>query len=672
MSFPKALFFLFVASSLVLASCSAQPTPAPVPSANDTVPANTDTLAAADLSAILSEVQGAVEMKNPDQAGFSAAANGGILQVQGQVRTGADGHIRLDLSSGTLVRVAPDSLFTLESNVASGDSLLTRLKMEAGRIWIILRGGQLDVETPSGTASVRGSYLSVWVDPESNDVYLTCLEGSCQAQNDGGSMDFTTGEFCSLYYSDPAGSVPPPPPVVEPLTQDEIDLFLANNPEAQEVVDEVNTVISTKPTLTPSAVPSPVENCFTLTSPADGTAMPAEGLYTFDWTDQPGRYKYIVTITKPTGAVKSQIVWTNSFQIGAADLPFEGTYQWKVTAYDANIQPICTAGPWTFTKAASPAPTPVENCFKLLAPAPDFVVPASSPVDFSWEEQPGRYKFVFTLAKPDGGEYSQILFTNGIQLPAEKFTQPGAYFWKVTAYDSNIQPICSAGPQGMSVPGAVVPTTEPGGNGSGCVTLLTPTNGADFPSPDRINFTWTSYTGTFYKYVMTVKYPGGSTQSFIAFTPNHTDYFEAFPEAGTYEWWVTVKDNKIQDICTSGVFTFTKPVTVYLTASGGGGGGGGTANFWGQGGPTGTVDCSVPLGFTVGTSLSGSVKVLFSSIGAPNESSPHEVIGSGPGTASSALTNFLGAPSGQSIYWMFAVYDGIYHLDSYYYSFTCQ
>jgi hypothetical protein len=72
-----------------------------------------------------------------------------------------DGRVRLDLSSGTIIRVAPSSLFTLTSNNEGDGGLLTKIKMEVGKIFIILNGGRADVETPSGVASVRGSYMKV-------------------------------------------------------------------------------------------------------------------------------------------------------------------------------------------------------------------------------------------------------------------------------------------------------------------------------------------------------------------------------------------------------------------------------------------------------------------------------------------------------------------------------
>jgi hypothetical protein len=63
--------------------------------------------------ASLSEMQGGVEAKQPTDANFLKAAIGMFLPDLSQVRTAQDGRARLDLSTGSIVRVTPNSLFTL-------------------------------------------------------------------------------------------------------------------------------------------------------------------------------------------------------------------------------------------------------------------------------------------------------------------------------------------------------------------------------------------------------------------------------------------------------------------------------------------------------------------------------------------------------------------------------
>jgi hypothetical protein len=131
------------------------------------------------LSAILSEIRGKVEIKQAGQDVFAPANADSFLNENGQVQTGDDGRVRLDLSTGTIIRVAPASLFTLILNEPAEESLKTSLELLLGKIFIILNGGSMEVQTPSGTAAVRGSYMSVEYNPPSGGTRITCLEGNC-------------------------------------------------------------------------------------------------------------------------------------------------------------------------------------------------------------------------------------------------------------------------------------------------------------------------------------------------------------------------------------------------------------------------------------------------------------------------------------------------------------
>jgi hypothetical protein len=721
-----------------------------------------------DLSASLSEVQGTVEIKNPDQAEFAPAADGLEIEVRGQVRTGADGRLRLDLSTGGIVRVAANSLFNLQANEIQADGPFTRLAVGAGQVWVMLHGGRMEVETPSGVASVRGSYMSVWVDPLTQDVWVTCLEGWCQAENPTQSMDMLAGQGAVLYNWDPVGNLPPPPPRLRALTQQDIDQFMTVNPEAQEVMASMAATAVLLPTMTPAASPTPVASCFELTSPSDEAELAAEGQLTFDWTGLAEAYKYIITFTKPNGAEKSQIAWSSAFQIDAAGLPLAGTYQWQVTAYDSNIQPICTAGPWTFTKAAAPAPAQVADCFHLTAPAsgeelsssgsvtfawseqperykyildvtkPDgseisliswansYVkdltllpdggtyqwqvtaydsniqpictagpwtfskpassapapsgdcfqltspadgteLPASGPLTFAWTEYPTRFKYILRLLKPDGTETSEIVWSNALVRDTSSLSAEGTYQWQVTAYDSNIQPICTAGPWTFSKPASSAPPSSPAGE---CVTLLTPADGTDFPTPAGVEFTWTAHPQA-YKYIITFKPPSTPASNFLAWTPSHLRYVESFVEGGTYKWWVTVKNQDLQDVCTSAAFTFTKPTTVLPTPkpSSGGGGGGGDL-FWNR--SVSLSGCSVYA--SADTSYAGGVKKVTLSKSPNPPETPYIALSGMGGSmygASFDLRDLVSsAPAGTTLYWRFEIFDGSYKLDAYVGSLT--
>jgi hypothetical protein len=298
-----------------------------------------------------------------------------MLEVNGQIQTGDDGRARLDLTSGTIIRVAPSSLFTLTSNEKVDGGFATDIKLELGRIFIILNGGTADVETPSGVASVRGSYMKVEVDPVTLDVYVTCLEGDCSAENPAGRVDFTQGEKTILFQKDPAtGNWTIPN--VEPMTPEEFQEWLDENPEAQDLFNQAMATMTalakpTEPTEVPTATEPPAGNpasgdsdtCFLPIEPGSESNLPYQGKVKFEWESQPGAQSYIITFTNPNG---------NSFSFETADTNFEkyiegfaprpGEYSWKVTAYDGNGNVICSTEEIVFSKPDSfPVPPTKES-----------------------------------------------------------------------------------------------------------------------------------------------------------------------------------------------------------------------------------------------------------------------------------------------------------------------
>jgi hypothetical protein len=199
-------------------------------------------------SAILSKPSGDVNVQATVEEDFIIAIEGHILNEGGRVQTGEDGRVRLDLSTGTIVRVGPSSLFKLEANTPADDGLITTIGLELGRLWVILNGGQLKVETDSGQATVRGSYMSV--DFKDGVLRVTCLEGTCTFQNETGDYTIPAG---SKLETNGAGQVP----VISVMSEEEIQEWLAANPEAAEIVAALKAAATVTLTAAPSDTPVP-------------------------------------------------------------------------------------------------------------------------------------------------------------------------------------------------------------------------------------------------------------------------------------------------------------------------------------------------------------------------------------------------------------------------------
>ena len=117
------------------------------------------------------------------------------------------------------------------------EGILTRLRLEIGRLWVILNGGAVEVDTPSGLASVRGSYLHVWVMPESEETLVTCLEGVCTLGNQEGTVTLVAGQTASITGSET-------PPTSGKMSDADVGEWLEMNPEATLVIVPLTATVA--------------------------------------------------------------------------------------------------------------------------------------------------------------------------------------------------------------------------------------------------------------------------------------------------------------------------------------------------------------------------------------------------------------------------------------------
>ncbi len=181
------------------------------------------------ITASLSEFSGRVQVLKASEGEFRPAEVDLSLEVNDQVLTGEDGRARIDLSNGTIIRISPLSNFVLTGIENTDEGILTRLQLNIGHLWVILRGGVVEVDTPAGLASVRGSYLQVSVDPLTEEVSITCLEGDCALGNSRGSVRLVAGQTAII-----RGEGQPPEAGLMDHTQ--VAEWLDANPEATLVV----------------------------------------------------------------------------------------------------------------------------------------------------------------------------------------------------------------------------------------------------------------------------------------------------------------------------------------------------------------------------------------------------------------------------------------------------
>ena len=200
-------------------------------------------------TAVLSDLVGDV-LSGPAGSGKDTPASDGQTLAEGtELHTGKDGKAKVSFSDGTILRLRPDTLVTLSQFLTDPNNPFTRLLLGLGKVFVILKGGQLEIQSPAGVAVVTGSFMSVEYQADANAVVVTCLEGSCTLRNDQGGTALTTGQAASL-----AGGASGP--VLRWMSPAEIQSWLDDNPEAQSVAPLALTALpapSSTVTLTPTA-----------------------------------------------------------------------------------------------------------------------------------------------------------------------------------------------------------------------------------------------------------------------------------------------------------------------------------------------------------------------------------------------------------------------------------
>lgn len=184
----KIISSLLLLTLFLLACSPTDATPEPV-EVEVTAAGNSDPVETSR-EAILSEIENEVVVES------SPASVGMVISVGQTVQTSENSRAKLTLlPEGTIVRIAPNSSFTLSQIDQQNGEPKTTLELFFGKVFVLLKGGSLDVQTPSGIASVRGSLLSVQYNPQTNKVRASCLEGFCSLENEAGEeIKFTENQ----------------------------------------------------------------------------------------------------------------------------------------------------------------------------------------------------------------------------------------------------------------------------------------------------------------------------------------------------------------------------------------------------------------------------------------------------------------------------------------------
>ena len=192
---------------------------------------------------------------------FQDAQVGQNLLPGDGVKTFQDGEARVDIvirASARIARTTPNTVWRLGQFAVDQDTII---ELDQGKIFTFDAGVQeghrpLQIKTPAGTASVRGTWMSVGYDPEIGEAEVQCFRGVCELANDLGTVVLTDQQKSSV-------TVQTAP--AEPELMDEEDLLeFSQLPEAQSgevaipspLVPPATTVATQSPTATPVGAPA--------------------------------------------------------------------------------------------------------------------------------------------------------------------------------------------------------------------------------------------------------------------------------------------------------------------------------------------------------------------------------------------------------------------------------
>ena len=205
--------------------------------------------------------------RGSDTGEFLNARVGQDLLTGDGVKTLRDSEARVDivvLGHFRIARTKPNTIWRLGQFAVDRDTVI---ELDQGKIFVFDEGFRedrptVDVVTPAGIASARGTWMSVAFDPDTGVADIQCFRGICELANDRGSVVLTDEQKSTMT----AQSAP-----IEPQAMGEPDLLeFTQLPEAESgevaipaprvpALSQASTRSTTPlPTPTPSDTPTPL------------------------------------------------------------------------------------------------------------------------------------------------------------------------------------------------------------------------------------------------------------------------------------------------------------------------------------------------------------------------------------------------------------------------------
>ncbi len=187
---------VFVPAVLVLAACA----PAMPPGAVETQAALVQALATARAQPPVATIAVPTATALPPDVVDMGGAE--LVKLSGEVRAGRSLLVQLD--GGSQIVFSAGSVFSISEFGTDPAQAQTRIELTLGEVYVALKGGSLDVITPSGSASVSGSLLGITLAPGSTELVATCMEGVVKLQREGVEVTVPPGQRAAVSNESPA------------------------------------------------------------------------------------------------------------------------------------------------------------------------------------------------------------------------------------------------------------------------------------------------------------------------------------------------------------------------------------------------------------------------------------------------------------------------------------
>ncbi len=145
------------------------------------------TARAAEDTAILSYIQGKVQLKFNDEKDWGEAVLNAGLQEGDSIKTGTDSKARIVLEDGASIFIGPLSVFTVgkvteddETSARNSTFMLESGKARSNVNKLNTPDSTFEIKTPTAVAGVRGTDFMVEVDPETDGSSVTVFDGEVE------------------------------------------------------------------------------------------------------------------------------------------------------------------------------------------------------------------------------------------------------------------------------------------------------------------------------------------------------------------------------------------------------------------------------------------------------------------------------------------------------------